>query len=182
MGMINIFGYGSLLWNPEKRASGFRKATLYGWHRNYNVLSGVSRGTRENKGLVLGLARGGKCEGYVFQIPANDLENWKDREGLGEGIYLLKSVKKDGLKIAIGADTLEEDCLLVVPNKDSPAYVGHWTLRRRAMQAIRSSRAGGGKKGTSVDYINNNYESYKRDNIHDPKLEEMYLLVKELQN
>jgi len=64
-----VFGYGSLMWNPgfpyDRRAA----ALLRGYHRRFCVYSHHYRGTPEQPGLVLGLARGGSCRGVAFEVP-----------------------------------------------------------------------------------------------------------------
>ena len=64
-----IFGYGSLIWNPEFAFAERRPARVLGWHRALKMWSRVNRGTPENPGLVFGLLPGGSCQGVVFRIP-----------------------------------------------------------------------------------------------------------------
>ena len=50
-----VFGYGSLLWNPEFPVAETRLARLAGWHRSFCMRSIHHRGTVEAPGLVLAL-------------------------------------------------------------------------------------------------------------------------------
>jgi len=178
---IWVFGYGSLMWDHTSGASNFKRAVLVGWHREYNQLSSVSRGTRANPGLALGLEQGGECIGLMFQIPKNKFDNFLRREGVNSGNYLLLNSVDDESRIKIFTygfarrrKRFREKCYVVVSNPDSPAYCGNETITQRAQRAISSSFAGGGRRGNSIEYINETYENVQNEmGIHDPALKEM---------
>ena len=65
-----VFAYGSLLWNPLFPFEDARPATLSGRHRRFCLWSLASRGTCNQPGLVLGLDRGGSCQGVAYRLPA----------------------------------------------------------------------------------------------------------------
>jgi cation transport protein ChaC len=86
-----LFGYGSLIWNPIVHYCERRVGLLYGYHRRYCFWVGLGRGTPEQPGLMLGLDRGGSCNGVAFRISAEKAEDelrliWL-REMLS-GVYL----------------------------------------------------------------------------------------------
>ncbi len=70
---IWVFAYGSLMWNPGFPHLEVRHGRLYGYHRRFCIYSHVYRGTPERPGLVLGLDRGGSCEGLAFRVPAGEV-------------------------------------------------------------------------------------------------------------
>ena len=67
-----IFGYGSLMWSPGFAYVEARRARLAGFHRAFCVYSIHYRGTERQPGLVLGLDRGGACDGIAFRVAPDD--------------------------------------------------------------------------------------------------------------
>lgn len=65
-----IFGYGSLIWNPEFPVVEQQIARLKDWHRSFCMRSIHHRGTEAEPGLVLALdqAQGAHCDGVAFRV------------------------------------------------------------------------------------------------------------------
>jgi glutathione-specific gamma-glutamylcyclotransferase len=63
-----VFGYGSLMWNPEFEYEQAILARVHGFHRAFCVSSTMYRGTPEQPGVVLGLDFGGSVAGVAFKI------------------------------------------------------------------------------------------------------------------
>jgi cation transport protein ChaC len=63
-----VFAYGSLIWNPGFPYKSREPAKLSGYRRGYCIVSYIYRGTPEAPGLVLGLERGGQCEGVGYLV------------------------------------------------------------------------------------------------------------------
>ena len=63
-----VFAYGSLIWNPGFAYKSREAARLRGYHRRYCIQSKIYRGTAEAPGLVLGLEKGGDCEGIAYAV------------------------------------------------------------------------------------------------------------------
>lgn len=67
-----VFAYGSLIWKPEFQAIDNRRATAFGWHRSFCLSINRWRASREQPGLMMALARGGRCDGVVYRLPPAD--------------------------------------------------------------------------------------------------------------
>jgi cation transport protein ChaC len=69
-----VFANGSLIWNPIFPVVERRTASVHGFHRAFCLSSPIGRGTREQPGLMLGLAAGGSCKGLVLKIGGSDVQ------------------------------------------------------------------------------------------------------------
>jgi glutathione-specific gamma-glutamylcyclotransferase len=69
-GSFWVFGYGSLIWNPEFDFAERRLALARGWRRIFCLGWDYRfRGNREQPGLMLALDRGGQCAGVAYRLP-----------------------------------------------------------------------------------------------------------------
>jgi len=71
-GPLWIFAYGSLIWKPAFVAVEQRRATAFGWHRAFCLELTRWRGSPQQPGLMLGLERGGRCDGVIYRLPDGD--------------------------------------------------------------------------------------------------------------
>ncbi|MDP1699370.1 MAG: gamma-glutamylcyclotransferase [Aestuariivirga sp.] len=69
---IWVFAYGSLLWKPAAAVIETRAATAHGWHRAFCLEMKRWRGSPAQPGLMMGLRRGGQCEGAILRLPDDD--------------------------------------------------------------------------------------------------------------
>ena len=67
-GPLWIFAYGSLIWNPTFPFVEARRTTAFGWHRSFCMELQNWRGSRAQPGLMMALARGGRCNGVAYRI------------------------------------------------------------------------------------------------------------------
>ncbi|MGR3983715.1 MAG: gamma-glutamylcyclotransferase [Gammaproteobacteria bacterium] len=67
-GDLWVFGYGSLMWNPGFAVARAMPARLFGYHRRLCLWSTHYRGSAKRPGLVLGLDRGGSCNGMALRV------------------------------------------------------------------------------------------------------------------
>ena len=166
-----LFGYGSLIWNPQIHAAERRVAVVQGWHRAFCLSTRAGRGTPANPGLVLGLDVGGSCRGVAFRIDDAILETeltllWR-REMLA-GSYLPRWIDledEDGAKfgsaIAFTVDPLGDQ------------YAG--TLARDAV--ITRLASASGELGSSADYLFRTCASLREEGIPDAELDGLAEIV-----
>lgn len=71
-GPLWIFAYGSLLWKPVGEGGAHRRARAHGWHRAFCLELTCYRGSPQQLGLMMGLRRGGSCDGVIYRLPEGD--------------------------------------------------------------------------------------------------------------
>jgi cation transport protein ChaC len=103
------FAYGSLIWKPGFEALEQRRATAYGWHRDFNLQLHRFRGTPANPGLMMSLSRGGRCDGVILRMcdekRVSTIEQLLRREmddTLGADATRWITVRSDGPTKALG--------------------------------------------------------------------------------
>ena len=161
-GEIWIFGYGSLMWNPEFDFDVHRVATIYGYHREFCLWSRINRGTVDQPGLVLTLERGGSCRGIAYRLRPDSsraqLSNLWRRE-MSMGSYIPR-----WLDCHAGADRFE--ALGFVVNRRCTGYTGKLPLDTM-VQAIATAR---GKYGSSAEYLFRTEHTLAMHGIRDPRV------------
>ena len=154
-----VFAYGSLMWNPGFEYLEEHPALLRGYHRAFCIFSHIYRGSEEKPGLVLGLNRGGACQGRAFRIPhereAEILTYLDDRE-LVTGVYVRR-----GLPVGIpGGRVLAH---VYVANPTHPQYARKVAPEKAAR--IIAERAG--PAGTNLEYFENTVNHLETIGIRD---------------
>ena len=143
-----VFGYGSLIWNPEFPVAERQIARLADWHRSFCMRSIHHRGSVEAPGLVLALdhAPGARCDGVAFRVQpgaeAETLAQLRERE-LISSAYLEREVS---LRLADGRD-LTALAYVIDPAHDQ--YCGGLPLPEQAR--IIADAIGG--RGPNRDYL-----------------------------
>ena len=164
-----VFAYGSLLWNPLFPFKEARPATLQGRHRRFCLWSLASRGTSNQPGLVLGLDRGGSCQGVVYRLPARGAKDelmllWRREMVLGAYHPLWVTVR-------CGESPLV--ALAFVVDRKHRQYTGKLTLGEQA--EVLASAAGA--FGSSADYLERTRVALITHGVVDPYLERLATLV-----
>jgi cation transport protein ChaC len=67
-GPLWVFAYGSLIWKPATETTEHRRASAPGWHRAFCLKLTRWRGSPAQPGLMMGLRRGGRCNGMIHRI------------------------------------------------------------------------------------------------------------------
>lgn len=166
-GDVWVFGYGSLMWRPGFDFAQATRARLHGYRRGFCIYSVHYRGSCRRPGLVLGLERGGVCEGIAFRIAAKDaaaaLAYIRGREQVS-GVYREKFVRLD----LIG-EARTVTALTFVAEKRHPSFVRSLSLARQA----RVIRGAFGSSGANLDYLVNTMQHLTELNIRDRQLERL---------
>ena len=145
-----VFGYGSLLWNPEFEVAEAVTALLAGFHRSFCMRSVHHRGTHAEPGLVLALdaAEGATCEGLALRAApgtqAATLQMLRDRE-------LISSAYVERLVSLRLTDGRQVEALAYVIDPAHVQYCGGLDLEE---QARIIARAVGGR-GPNTEYLYN---------------------------
>lgn len=142
---IWIFGYGSLMWNPEFDFDIKAVSTVHGYHRRFCLWSRINRGTPDRPGLVLTLERGGSCRGIAYRLRPSTARAQLSRLWMRE--MSLGSYIPRWLECRSGSDSHE--VLAFVVNRRCSGYAGKLALETM-VQAIATAR---GKFGTSAEYL-----------------------------
>ena len=168
-----VFGYGSLMWNPEFLFSESSLARVHGYHRSFCIQSTLYRGTPQQPGVVLGLDRGGSVDGLAFKIAeGHELEAVRRlyvREMVGN-IYNPKV-----LTVRL-RDGREVQALTFVANRGNSSYQ---TLSECEIVA-RLSRCEG-QRGPNCDYAINTHALLKELGVRDLRLQKLVDRLKSLQ-
>ena len=165
-----VFGYGSLMWNPDFNFSEKITGTVSGYHRRLCLKSTVYRGSPDNFGLVFGLELGGVCQGIVFHISADNFEKelqtvW-EREMFAE-TYIPTWVNVETQKNIISAITF-------VINSRHKHYVPNLPIDKVAERVISAK----GICGSCHDYVRNTINFLDYFGLHDPMLEDLSSYIK----
>jgi len=158
-----VFAYGSLMWNPGFDYIDAQPATLYGYHRRLCLWSTRYRGTERNPGLVLGLDRGGSCQGFAYHVDNKDtsavVEYLCDRELLS-GAY---EPKVCPLNLAGGRRI---SALTFVSKPDHP----HFVPRLAIEDTVLVVKDAVGARGCNRSYVLNTVSHMNQMNIRGTEL------------
>lgn len=160
-----VFGYGSLIWNPDLAFDRRITARVHGYHRRLCLWSRINRGTSDCPGIVAGLDRGGSCAGVAYRIrPADVLTEF---ERLWQREMLLASYTPRWLDCRL-VDGSRARALAFVVRQDAPNYAGKLTEAEIVEVFTRGSC---GRYGTSLDYLVNCVVSLREHGLRDPHFE-----------
>jgi cation transport protein ChaC len=165
MAELWIFGYGSLMWRPGFAFETSTHGLLKGAHRALCVYSEFHRGTKEQRGLVLGLDRGGACRGIVFRVKAGaepeTIAYLREREQV-TAVYV-EAFRKVKLLDDSGRTV---DALTYLVDRNHAQYAGALPLEEQ----LRLVRGGKGQSGANIDYVLNTLRHLQAGGVHDPRL------------
>jgi cation transport protein ChaC len=167
-----VFAYGSLMWRPGFSFEEVVHARLVGWSRAFCIYSRYHRGSERRIGLVLGLDRGGTCEGMAFRVKAEDaaatLAYLREREQV-------ISVYREALVpvTLMTTERREVMALAFLVERSHPSYAGRLPLAEQA-QLIRGAC---GRSGSNIDYLISTLDHLKELGIRERAIERLVGLV-----
>lgn len=167
-----IFAYGSLMWRPGFEAAETCHARLVGWRRSFCIYSRFHRGSPRRPGLVLGLDRGGTCEGLAYRVaPENartTLRYLRERELVG-------NVYREALVpvTLLAGERIEVMALAYLVERAHPSYAGQLTLAEQAHYV----RGGLGRSGNNIDYLASTLAHLRQLGIRERELERLQAVV-----
>jgi len=171
-GDLWVFAYGSLMWRPGFEAEETVHARLVGWRRSLCIYSRYHRGSSQRPGLVLGLDRGGACEGLAFRVSAGNaratLRYLREREQVG-------SVYREAMVpiTLLGGARPDVPALAFLVERAHPSYAGQLPLAAQAHYV----RGGLGRSGNNIDYLASTLAHLKMLGIRERELERLQTLV-----
>ena len=173
-GGIWIFGYGSLMWNPDFKLVEKRTGYLKGYHRSLCLKSLVYRGTSDYHGLVFGLDKGDSCQGMAYRIAEENIHSemqkiW-ERE-MFAGTYIPTWVNVTTKQGVIPTVTF-------VINHEHEHYIPDLEMQEIAERVVRAE----GTCGSCHDYVQNTVKSLHQLGLRDPALEQLLTLIEYPQN
>jgi cation transport protein ChaC len=160
------------MWRPGFEAEEVVHARLVGWRRSFCIYSRFHRGSDRRPGLVLGLDRGGMCEGIAFRVSAGNarqtLRYLREREQVG-------SVYREALVpvTLLTGERPEVMALAFLVERAHPSYAGDLPLAEQA----HVIRGGIGRSGNNIDYLASTLAHLAALGIRERPLERLQAIV-----
>jgi cation transport protein ChaC len=160
------------MWRPGFEAEEVVHARLVGWRRSFCIYSRFHRGSDRRPGLVLGLDRGGMCEGIAFRVSASNarqtLRYLREREQVG-------SVYREALVpvTLLTGERPEVMALAFLVERAHPSYAGDLPLAEQA----HVIRGGIGRSGNNIDYLASTLAHLAALGIRERPLERLQAII-----
>jgi glutathione-specific gamma-glutamylcyclotransferase len=166
-----VFAYGSLMWRPGFAYAEARRACLTGYRRCFCIYSVHHRGTPERLGLVLGLDRGGVCEGVAYRIAA---ANVAETRGYLRARELVNGVYREAvLPVELEQPRAEVTALAYIVERAHHTYADRLPLATQA-RLIRGAK---GLSGANLDYLVSTVRHLQELGIRERELERLVTIV-----
>ena len=168
-----LFGYGSLIWNPDIPYLDWKPATLSGFVRKFWQGSHDHRGTPENPGRVVTLipCEKGYCDGIAYLVSLSTVKSVFEK---------LDHREKNGYsktKVFLNfTDKTNEEAITYIAKSINPAFLGPALDSSIAKQIAVSS----GPSGDNSEYLFKLADALRKHNFIDKHVFELESLVGEL--
>jgi len=167
-----VFGYGSLMWRPGFAYEDAQHARLVGYRRCFCIFSVYHRGTLQRPGLVLGLDRGGACEGIAYRVSAaraRETTHYLRAREQVHGVYREMHVPVE----LIANPHRQVLALAYIVERAHPNYAGQLPL---ALQANLIHGACG-RSGANLDYLISTLRHLAEVGIRERELERILTII-----
>ena len=171
-----VFGYGSLIWNPQLNYIDKKVISLQGLQRSFCLQSSIGYGTRETPGLMLIVEENENavCSGVAFKIAKENL--WQELYH-----YWQREIRIDAYAPIMTSHVLNGErikIITVVINKANSHYVPDLNLQEQA-KLIAISK---GAIEKNITYLNNLLVHLQEYGIEDDYLSKLQQAVKIVTN
>jgi cation transport protein ChaC len=157
-----VFGYASLMWNPDFDHIDAKPAHLFGYHRALCVYSYLYRGTHKEPGIVAGLLPGGSCKGVAFRVAGKNWDRVHHELNLREMVYEVYTPKSMQADI----EGHRQGVFGYIANPDSGQYAGSLNVK----EITKLIKKGIGTNGTCIEYLENTVQHMTELGINNRKL------------
>lgn len=177
-----VFGYASLIWNPQLEYDARVVAQVHGYHRQLCMWSVQHRGSPDCPGLVAGLDRGGSCCGVAFRIPARAVADqfarlWRREMALDEYAPRWLSCRPLDRSGAVpGAAPIRAvhgavpfHALAFVVRRATPYFSGRLAADQQLEIVLRAH----GQLGSNLDYLLQTVAALRAEGLPDRHLEQL---------
>jgi len=155
-----VFAYGSLMWDPGIRFIAVRRARVADYARRF-ILKDIygARGTAKTPGLMAALDKGSGCDGLLFRIAREDIE--EETEVLWRREQIGPAYKPAFVEAMVGEEAVS--ALTFVADHDADLIDASLTRS----QQIEFLATGTGFAGSSIDYLRNIHKKFAALGIRD---------------
>jgi len=159
-----IFAYGSLMWDPGIRFVEVRRAYVADYARRF-ILKDVygARGTAEVPGLMAALDKGSGCDGLLFRIAREDID--EETEVLWRREQIGPAYKPAFVEAKVGERPIS--ALTFVADHDAELIDASLTRP----QQVHLLATGTGFAGSSLDYLRNIHKNFAALGIRDDEID-----------
>lgn len=165
-----VFAYGSLIWNPAFHFVERRLGRIFGYHRRFCLWTYLGRGTVQRPGLMLGLDRGGSCQGLFYRIAAAAVE--EELTLLWRREMITAAYRPTWVRGRTAAGPVR--ALAFTINHRHQRYTGKLD-EPAVVDALAEAE---GPIGRCADYLFNTHDHLQALDIHDPQLARLCHLVR----
>lgn len=174
---FRVFAYGSLIWNPAMDVESTSRCTIQGYHRSFCFWTVLGRGCEKQPGLMMGLERGGNCDGVAYTISQDKLGTELDilfRREMISYVY-----KPTWVKAAIdNTPATLSDVLAFVVDPEHDRYCGK--LDEETL--VKSLALAEGPIGRNSDYLYQLVDHLHKLGYDEPEMTELALKVRAFQS